>query len=166
MLVLVSQLVGRSLITFDDAEPIGVLRDPIIDPANGKIVGYFFGQGFMFMKQVILAADDIVGYDEQRIVVQKVDVARQAHEEPKINGVLEQKIPVLGAHVITESGRNLGRANDLLLDTELNMVVRYYVHGLMQDRIIAAEHIIRIEKRGIIIDDAAPSTAAMAVETT
>ena len=164
MLSLVSQLVGRSVITLDEAEPLGVLRDPIIDPANGKVVGYFIGHGPLFWQQDILASDDIAGYDETRVVVHRNDVIRVAKEEPKIREILDHKIAVLGANVLTESGQHLGRANDLLLDTELSMVIKYYVHGLMQDRIISAEHVIAIDKRGIIVDDVATNAAVAAAE--
>jgi uncharacterized protein YrrD len=164
MLILISQLIGRPVITFDEAEEIGVLRDPIIDPANGKLAGFFFGRGFMFMKQSAIAADDIVGYDDARVMVQNAEIARSIKEEPRIQKIVSAKTGVLGAKVFTESGRYLGRANDLLLDTELNMIVRYYVHGLLRDRIIPAEHVVEITKRGIIVDDTAPSAAAIAAE--
>lgn len=164
MLALVSQLVGRSVITFDDAQPLGVLRDPIIDPDNGKLVGYFLGYGPMHLKQGILAADDIAGYDPTRVVVHRSDVIRDLKEEPKIREILQRKLPVLAANVITESGQHLGRANDLLLDTELSMIIKYYVHSILSDRIISAEHVIAIEKRGIIVDDIATSSAAAAAE--
>lgn len=164
MLVLISQLVGRPVITFDEAQPLGVLRDPIVDPENGKLAGYFFGHGLFYSKQDVLSADDIVTYDENRVVVHRSDIVRKVKEEPRVRKILQQKVPVLGAKVLTESGKFLGRANDLLLDTELNMIVKYYVHGLMQDRIIAAEHVITIDKRGIIVDDTAPQAAGAAVE--
>lgn len=164
MLILTSQLIGRPVLTFDDALSVGIVRDPIIDPANGKLCGYFMGQGLFNLKLTILAADDIVGYDPDRLVVQRSDVARQPAEEPKIREILQKKILVYGAKVLTESGKLLGRANDLLLDTELNMIVKYYVHGLLQDRIIAAEHVVAIDKRGIIVDDTAPTVGAVAAE--
>ena len=164
MLILISQLIGRPVLTFDDALPVGVVRDPIIDPANGKLCGYFIGSGLFNLKQAVIAADDLVGYDPDRLIVGRPDVARQPQEEPKIRGILKKKILVYGAKVRTESGRALGRANDLLLDTELNMIVKYYVHGLLQDRIIAAEHVVAIDKRGIIVDDTAPTVGAVAAE--
>ncbi len=164
MLVLISQLIGRPVITFDEAEPLGIVRDPIIDPSNGKVIGYFFGHGFLHMRQDVLAADDITAYDPTRLVVNSFDVIRKAEDEPKIRAILKKKIAVLGAHVLTESGKRLGRANDLLLDSELSMIVKYYVHGMLDDRIIPAEHVISIEKRGIIVDDAAPSRSAMVAE--
>lgn len=164
MLVLISQLVNRPVITFDEAEPIGIVRDPIIDPSNGKLVGYFFGHGFLHMKQDVIAADDIASYDQSRVVVHHNDVARIIEEEPRIREILQKKIMVLGANVYTETGKHLGRANDLLLDTELSMIVKYYVHGMLNDRIIPAEHVISIEKRGIIVDDTAQVAAGAAVE--
>lgn len=164
MLILISQLVGRPILTFDEAMSVGAIRDPIIDPANGKLFGYFIGHGFLNFKQAVLAADDIVGYDPDRIIVQRADVTRQPEEEPKIRQILNKKILVYGAKVLTESGKLLGRANDLLLDTELSMIVKYYVHGLLEDRIIAAEHIVAIDKRGIIVDDTAPTVGAVAAE--
>ncbi len=163
MLILISQLIGQPVVVGDDAESIGIVRHPIIDPANGKLVGYFFGQGFLFMRQAIVAATDIVGYDAGRLAVQNAEVARKIDDEPKIKAILAKKLPVLSAKVVTESGLTLGRANDLLLDTELDMIVRYYVHGLLSDRIIAAEHVIRIDKKGIIVDDTA-SVATVAAE--
>lgn len=164
MLILISQLIGRPVITFDAAESIGILRDPIIDPANGKLVGFFFGQGLFFLKQTAITTDDIVGYDESRVVVQNEHISLDLNDEPRLKAIVKQKIAVFGAEVLTESGKKLGRANDLLINTELNMVMRYYVHGLMNDRIIPAEHVIEISKRGIIVDDASPTTSSVTAE--
>jgi uncharacterized protein YrrD len=164
MLLLLSTIINRPVVTFDQAEPLGVLRDAIIDPANGKLIGFFFGHGFLHMQQSVLAADDIASYDESRIVVHTIDVVRVVEEEPKIREILAQRIPVHGAQVITETGKKLGRANDLLIDTELSMVVKYYAHGMLSDRIIPAEHVITIDKRGIIVDDTAQVTAGAAAE--
>lgn len=164
MLVLISHLLNQSVIAFDAAEVIGVLKDPIIDPTNGKVAGYFLGHGLFFLKQSIISVEDIVGYDENRIVVQSGEAIRNSNDEPKIRQILQKKISVFTAKVYTESGRYLGQANDLLLDTELSMIVKYYVHGLMQDRIISAEHVISIEKRGIIVEDKTSVSAAVGVE--
>ena len=164
MLILISQLVGQPVITFDGAETIGVIRDPIIDPENGKLVGYFFAHGTFHLKHDMISVHDIVGYDQNRVVVQREDVAVVANEEPKIKKILAKKIPVLGAKVLTESGKYLGQANDLLFDTEMGMIVKYYVHHLLSDRIIAAEHVIMIDKRGIIVEDTATSLATAPAE--
>lgn len=164
MLTLISNLVNKPVVTMDQAEPLGLLRDPIIDPTNGKLIAFFFGHGFLHMQQSVLAADDIASYDDNRIVVHRDDVARVVDEEPKIREILSQRVPVLGANVLTESGKKLGRANDLLLDTELSMIVKYYVHGMLSDRIIPAEHVVTIDKRGIIVDDIAEVTAGAAAE--
>ncbi len=164
MLILVSHLVDRPVVTFDEAEALGVIRDPIIDPANGKVVGYFLGHGFLGMKQDVITSGDIVGFDKNRVIVQKEEAIRSAEDEPRIREILNKKIAVYGANVLTESGKHLGKATDLLLDTELGMIVKYYVHGMLQDRIVPAEHVITIEKRGIIVDDTAPSASAVAAE--
>lgn len=168
MLILVSQLVGRPVIGFNEAEEIGVLREPIIEPTNGKIVGYFVGHGLFHLKTGVILADDIVGYENNRLIVQGLEEAGNIDSQPAINKVLKKKTAVLGAKVLTESGQHLGRAGDLLLDTELQMVVRYYVTGLLQDRIIPAEQVIRVEKRGIIVDDSSvtvvPKTAGVEAE--
>ncbi len=164
MLILISQLVSQPVITFDDAQILGVVRDPIIDPDNGRLVGYFIGYGFMAMKRGIVEAEDIVAYDGNRLIVQADKAIQQLEETPKITKLLKRKIPVHGAPVLTESGKHLGRANDLLLDTELGMIVRYYVHGMIQDRIIAADQVIGIERRGIIVNDTSTAPGGVIAE--
>lgn len=162
MLILISQLANQPVIAFDEAEQLGVLGDPIIDPNNGRVCGYFVTQGWFRPKQQVVSSDAIVNYDNSRVVIQAPSAIQAVEEEPKIRQILKKKVPVLGAHVITESGQNLGRANDLLFDSELSMIVKYYVHSLLQDRIIPAEAVIKIEKRGIIVNDTVPNAAAAA----
>lgn len=164
MLILISQLVGEPIITFDGAETLGVIRDPIIDPENGKLVGYFFAHGTFHLKHDIISVHDIVGYDQNRVIVQRENIAIESSEEPKLTKILAKKVPVLGAKVMTETGKYLGVANDLLLDTEMGLIVKYYVHHLLSDRIIAAEHVIVIEKRGIIVDDVATNLVTAPAE--
>lgn len=132
---------------------VGVLKQPIIDTKNGKVAGFLVGHGFLTISRGAVASDDIIGYDDARVMVQSEQSVRQVDDEPKIAKIIKQKILVHGAKVITADGKFLGRADDLLIDTDSDMVIRYYVHSLVQDRIIAAESIIRIEKRGIIVDD-------------
>ncbi len=155
MLILISQLVGQPIISFDGAETIGLLGEPIIDPTNGKLVGYFYSHGFLNLKQDIVSVHDIIGYDQSRVIASHEDIALITSEEPKLSAIITKKVPVLGAKVLTLHGNYLGLAHDLLLDTELGMIVKYYVHHLLSDRIIAAEQVITIDKRGIIVDNEA-----------
>ncbi len=163
MLIEISQLNNRPVVAFDEAEPLGVLRDPIIDSNNGKVAGYFCGHGFLHMRQDVLGSDDIAAYDQSRVIINgKNSLTSLEESSAKIKEILEKKIPVFGAMVLTESGKHLGWANDLLLDTELNMIVKYYVQGVMQQRVIAADQVIVIDKRGIIVNDLAMAGSGLA----
>lgn len=153
MLILISQLLNQPILTLDEGDMIGTIHAPIIDPEGGKLAGYFFSTGFFNFKKEILPIDAVVGYDKNTIVVRHHDVALPLDDEPKIRRILQKKTHVLDAKVTTESGKPLGKTNDLLLDTELDMIVKYYVHSMLQDRIISAEQVIKIDKHGIVVED-------------
>jgi uncharacterized protein YrrD len=163
MLILISQLLNQPILTVDDGEMIGSIHSPIIDPNGGKLAGYYFSSGFFNLKKEVLPVDAILGYEKSTLVVRDHDVALPLKDEPKIRKILQKKLPVLGAKVVTESGKALGKTNDLLLDTELDMIVKYYVHSILNDRIISAEHVVSIEKRGIVVEDSSGAAFGSAI---
>jgi uncharacterized protein YrrD len=74
----------------------------------------------------------------------------------RINNLLEREFDLMGLPAKTETGKQLGDVNDFLLDTETQVVIKYYLKDLLdQSRVMPAEKVVSIDKEIIFTDDQA-----------
>lgn len=129
------------------------LGDPIANPVNGKILGFTIGESGFFSRPHIISITDIIALDKRVVVINNPESIVPPKEVVRIKKTLDSKIKLVGNKARTESGVNLGRINDVLINTEPPMIVRYYIHHILRDRILPAEKVVRITRKAIIFSD-------------
>ena len=160
MLIQASDLIGLPVGALNTQSKIGQVQKIIIDPANGKLLGFEVKKSGFFSKNKILSAADILEFEQQGLVTGNEENLVNPEEVIRIKEVIGEKIKVLGAKAITESKKYLGRIYDLLIDTDNLMVVKYYIKNLWQDRIVPSNKVVKIEKKGVIFaEDIVEETA-------
>ena len=166
MLILVSQLINQPVIIESAGSQIGRIGLPVINPENGKLLAFHLTTGLidrLTNSNKLIDGQLIRDYSSQQNTLASSTVL-QLSQEPKIREIIKSKIKVYGATVRTEGGNKLGQATDLLLDSELGIVIKYYVHSLLRDYVITAEEVITIDRRGIIVNDRTPKVSSIIPE--
>lgn len=164
MQILASCLFNLPVASTESQSKIGQIYKIIFDPKNGSILGFLVKTSF-FQRPKVCSISDILSLDETAAVVENGDVLVEKEEIVRIDELLKQNIPILGQKAQTESGKNLGKVVDLLIDTATLMVTKFYLKDLWQERIIPADKICKITSKAVVFqDDALEGKEAVAME--
>lgn len=167
MFIEAKKLIGLPVAAFDTQSKIGEIRELIIDPENGHLMGFLVqaksASWRIFSAGKILSEVDIREWDPNGIVTAKEENLVEPEEIVRINDILNKKISIIGMGAKTESGKSLGNVENLLIDTDTSTVAKYYLKDLLgKSRIFTSEKVVKIDKFIIFSDDVAeiPTNAA------
>lgn len=153
MLIQSSTILGLPIGSMDSQSKIGTIKNLVIDPENGELIAFFVSIGGLFQSDKVLSSHDILDFDQKGIVVRSEENLLEKNEIIKVNKIWKDRITVLNQKALTASGKNLGKINDSLIDTSTCMINKYYIHGLFEDRILSADKVVKINKKGVIFSD-------------
>jgi len=162
MFIEAKKLIGLPVAALDTKSKIGEVREILIDPENGRLLGFLVQSGGIFSAKKALSVTDVKDWDPKGLVTESVENLVAPLEIVRIKEVLEKKIILIGMKARTESGKSLGEVEDLLIDSETQSVAKYYLRDLLgKARILTPDKVIKIEKEIIFADDIseAPSSA-------
>ncbi len=157
MLIKASSLMGKQIRSTQDASFLGKVADLIIDPKDGKLIALKL-QSKIF-KPKIICTIDIQGFTPLFLVAKDDSVVVDAEEVVRVKEILDNKIMIIGNKVKTESGKKIGICDDVLVDSNTSMVVKFYVKtsGIMgplqPDRIISSSAVVRIDREAIVVKE-------------
>lgn len=150
-----TKILGLAVAAVDEQAKIGIVKDLIIDPENGNLLGFIVKSG-IFSPFKILSAQDIVEWDQNGIITSSADNLVLKEEILRINEIIKRRIFLIGMGARLESGKSLGNVEDLLIDTDNLCVAKYYMIDYLGDkRILTADKVIKIDKYIIFADDIA-----------
>jgi uncharacterized protein YrrD len=131
---------------------VGELGDVIIDPENGKLLGFKIKKTLINPIQVV-SISDIMALDPRVVIINSEESIIAPEEIIRISEVLKKKYKIIGAKATTESKSNLGKVEDVVIDSETSSIVRFYLKGLVRSRILPTEYVIEIKPKQIIFSD-------------
>ncbi len=153
---LFSEIQGRPVFSRDTTGPVARIFDLVIDPTNGTLVALSVHPS----AAKIVGTRDILSW-YPHIVIRDMDSITEPDEVIKVHEVLSDSSygPFFKNTVVTESGEELGRVFDYVINLDagvvLNLMVAKTFLGLVHfsERIIPVSDIIRVEPDRIIIKD-------------
>lgn len=155
MMIEAKKLLGLPLAAEDALSRIGTLKQIVIDPENGQVLGFLVATGFLLPTKII-STMDIRFWDKNGLVTEYEENLVPYDEIVRIKNIVEQNINLLEMSAETENGKALGVVEDILIDTDNAVVVKYYLCDLLgKSRIFSAEKVLRIDKKIIFSDDEA-----------
>lgn len=163
MLFQISNLLNRPVQALETRSRIGVISDVIVEPAKGQILGFWVKTGVL-EKDKVLSLKDVREIGADFVACKNESSLVGPDEIIRIKEILNQKIKALNADAKTQSGKLLGKVEDLLVDSISLQIVKYYIKGLCvtrklpfaclePNRIIPANKVLKITPEAIIIKD-------------
>lgn len=158
MLKSAKSFINIPIVSLYNSAKIGSLLDFIVESEVGKIIGVVGAEsGFFKKKAMVVSVVDIREISKKVLIVDSEDVMVPQEEVIKIDKALKSGIKIFDNRVITESGKNLGRVSDFLVD-EFFYIAKIYVKPplvniLETELIIPRESILKITKNKIIVSD-------------
>lgn len=127
MLQLSATLVNKSVLSLRTGTPIAKVIDPIINPDNLKIEGFYCQDRFQKKKELILLYQDIRDVMKNGYVVNDHDVLVNPDELVRLRKVLELNYELLGKQVMTVSKEKVGKVSDYATEIETMFIQKIYV---------------------------------------
>ncbi|MFA5820546.1 MAG: PRC-barrel domain-containing protein [Candidatus Gracilibacteria bacterium] len=138
----------------DEVRPITTVKDLIVDPENGAVVGVVVNLN----AKLIVAPHDILSFGDT-IFVHGREVIVPAEDVLRVDNVLKKGVKIFHNKVVTESGKELGIVADFSIDTKSLIMQKIFVaksvFGLVHydQRIIPAKNIVEVKADKIIVKD-------------
>ena len=159
MLISAIELKGGEIISLESGKSIGQIREPIVDPENGRVLAFDIGSGFL-AKRLILSANDIIEWQRNALIVYGTNVLVEPAEVKRVLDLIKKRFRIIGKRALTQKGVSLGRVSDVYIDATTGMVAKYnlthhiLINFLDEGRIIPANLVFKIDtKKGVIFKD-------------
>lgn len=148
------KLIDLPVASMDTLSKIGEVRQVVIDPQGGQVLGFLVQPAGFLQSIKALSIIDVSEWDPNGLVTENEENLVEPREIVRINDITSKKIFLLGMAAKTESGKNLGEIENLLIDTTMQIVVKYYIRDLFgKARIFPADKVVKIEKNTVIFSD-------------
>lgn len=146
---LYSETIGMPVITPYHNRAIGYIRDILVDPESGGIIG------FLFSRRHLITPIDVVSWNEGIVINEETNIT-EVHDVLRAKTFLQNPIPIMGQKVFTEEKEYLGRVYDMSFEGTLFSLYQIFVgKGFLFIRfgthIIPRTNIVEITKKGIIV---------------
>lgn len=163
MLRLVSSLLKQPVMAAHLPQPLGFVRDYILDPDKGQLVAYAVKSG---RHTTYVSTVDVVKHFDDAVQVSNAEALQDLDELVRIKHLIHAPIKLIGAKVVDENGASLGKVKDALFDTLDHRIARLHIKPTLveqlftEERIIPRDRIVRIEPRHVVIRNVEKTLAA------
>ncbi len=159
MLFQASRLLGTKVLSMQSTSSVGAVSQPIVDPADCKIIGFFLSGPLVDRGANILDTKSIREYSRYGMVIDSINELVNPDDVIKISKVLELNFNLIGLKVETKKGTKLGKVSDYTVTSEDYMVQqiivkRPIIKSLVDPELtIPRKEIIEITDDKIIVKD-------------
>lgn len=126
MLQLSESLLNKPIMSLRTGQPVGTALEPIINPNNLKIEGFYCTDRFS-KEELVLLYQDIRDIIPQGFVVDDHDVLTSPNELIRLKDVMDIGFKLIGKPVVTVSKQRIGKVSDYATEMETMYVQKIYV---------------------------------------
>ena len=153
MLIQASSILNMPVGAIDLQSKIGTTKKIVVNHEDGNVLALVVSTGGLFSKEKILSTKDILDFDKNGIVTKSEENLLDIDEISRVKKILEENITVIGQNAFTKSKKKLGKINDLLIDLGSFFVLKYYIHGFFEDKILPSDKVVKITKEGVFFSN-------------
>lgn len=158
MLQLSAALLNKPVLSLQTHEPVAIVVQPICNPNNLKIEG-FYCKDSMNGQKLVLLEQDIREFSSLGFIVNDYSVLTDPQELVRLRDILDLNFDLIGKTVETVSGEKVGKVNDYATETTTMFVQKIYAAQSILKSFtggslsIDRTQIVEITPRRIIIND-------------
>lgn len=171
MLQLSGALLNRPILSLRTNAQVGTALQPIINPNNLKIEGFYCEDKFNKKKQSVLLYQDIRDVMAQGIIVNDHDALSDPSELVRLQDIMKLNFALIGKPVVTVSKTKIGKVNDFATEVETMYIQKLYIgQGLIKNLTggslsVDRSQIVEITNNRVIINDLVQPTPLKAPAT-
>jgi uncharacterized protein YrrD len=157
MLQLSGMLINRPIMSLRTGTQIGTTVEPIINPNNLKIEGFYCTASGH--KRLVLLYQDIRDVLPQGIVVNDLDALSEPEELVRLKEVMALKFDLIGKKVVTVERDKVGKVTDYATEVETMFIQKVYVSQSLFKSLatgnlgVDRSQIVEINRERIVIND-------------
>jgi uncharacterized protein YrrD len=145
------EILGLSIISINEGEELGTVKDFVIDPAGGSIVAMVVEDGKKYYAAKLLPFSAVVGLGEYAVTVESSSNIVAVTAVPEYEKLLETDIKVVGTKVLTKTGQIQGKVTEIIVD-ETGKIITCEIEEMSgQISNVAAEQVITFGKDVLIV---------------
>lgn len=158
MLQLSDSLLNKQVMSLRTSGPIATILQPIINPNNLKIEGFYCEDRFD-KSTLILLTQDIRDTLPQGYVVNDHEVLAQPEELIRLQKIISINFQLPGKHVVTVDKQKVGKVTDFATETSTFYIQKIYVGQSILKSLSASQlsidrnQIVEITNKKIIIQE-------------
>ncbi len=158
MLQLSDSLLNKQVMSLRTSGPIATILQPIINPNNLKIEGFYCEDRFD-KSTLILLTQDIRDTLPQGYVVNDHEVLAQPEELIRLQKIISINFQLPGKHVVTVDKQKVGKVTDFATETSTFYIQKIYVGQSILKSLSAGQlsidrnQIVEITNKKIIIQE-------------
>jgi sporulation protein YlmC with PRC-barrel domain len=170
MLLLSAKLTNVPVMSLRTGGRIAIATEPIINPNNLKIEGWFCDD-FFTKETLILLAKDVRDFVAHGIAVNDYENLSHPDDLIRLKDILALEFTLLNKPVITNHRRRLGKITDYAVDSDAMMVQKLYVARPILKSLSTGQlsidrtQIIEITDRRVIVRDVDVKVSSPAIAT-
>lgn len=126
MLQLSDTLLNQAVLSLRTGGQVATAVEPIINPNNLKIEGFYCDDRFE-KKRLILLTQDIRDRVERGFVINDHEVLVEPEELVRLEAVLKLQFVLIGKPVISVNKQKIGKVNDFAVDSSSLYIQKLYV---------------------------------------
>ena len=119
-------IINRPVLSLRTGTQVATALEPIINPGNLKIEG-FYCQDSRSRQHLVLVSQDVRDVMSRGIIINDHDQLVQPEELVRLNPVMQLNFALVGKPVVTTGGHKLGKVGDFSLDVESMFIQKLYV---------------------------------------
>jgi uncharacterized protein YrrD len=157
MIKFASDIIGSVVILFQERAKVGEIKELIINPEKGSLLGFVVYQYSGDDKVILLR--NVKGFGSGVIVIDEYSSLSDIEDIVEIKKIYPKNPEIIKSRVYTESGQRLGKVHDVTVNLEGKKIENLYVEPtlglkiLSSQLIISEKKIVKIEKNKIIVSD-------------
>ncbi len=150
MIIEASQLLKRPVIN-TSGNRLGGVDHIVFDAKDGRVYGFQVTLPGVVKRFRSLNFYEVISLNRQSIIIDNKEnlVANMR----SLDEIFKETGPVINVVAKTESGKKLGRVNDLMLETQSGFIIRFVIRNLFVERIIPRQYVVAITPKAVIFKD-------------
>jgi uncharacterized protein YrrD len=150
MLIEASRIKNLPVIDHDQNK-LGVVESLYFDGDKGSLVGFKILKSSVLNKFYALDYLDADITSQQSATVEGKSYLKESLTD--FDSLLKKFGKVIGARAVTQSGKSLGKIEDIMIEVESGLIVRFVLRNYIVERIIPRQFVVSITPKRIIFQD-------------
>lgn len=155
-----TQVIGLPVISIQNGVQLGQVKSLVVNPEKGTIDFLIVDQENWEISMKAIPFRNVIGIGEFAVTVEEERAVLDLNVIPIANELVNKKITIKQAKVMTRKGQLLGEATEFYIDEETGQITGIEVQIGNESRIVRADHVITYGKELLIVHEDAQQTVA------